>query len=215
MCAPIFPFMNFSLLKRLTIILAAAFVVIVFPSCATGPAEPPKKATHVLYEWHDDGGPEPVSVKINLTSQKAIVKRGDRQIAWCYVSTGKEGRGTPPGKYYVMEKIADKYSNKYGWVQNDAGEVTNSDAHPGVRVGPGEKYYPAPMPYWQRITGYGIGMHVGNIPTPGQPASHGCIRMPKEFAPLLYEVTKVGTPVTIEYGKSDAPVPAPVNVTVM
>ena len=39
--------------------------------------------------------------------------------------------------------------------------------------------------------------------------------MPKEFAPLLYEVTKVGTPVTIEYGKSDAPVPAPVNVTVM
>ena len=71
------------------------------------------------------------------------------------------------------------------------------------------------MPYWQRITGYGIGMHVGNIPTPGQPASHGCIRMPKEFAPLLYEVTKVGTPVTIEYGKSDAPVPAPVNVTVM
>ncbi len=195
--------------------MAAASVVILFPSCATAPGGPPKKAEHVLYEWHDDGGPEPVSVKINLTSQKAIVKRGDRQIAWCYVATGKEGRGTPAGKYYVMEKITDKYSNKYGWVQNEAGVVTNADAHPGVRVGPGEKYYPAPMPYWQRITGYGIGMHVGNIPVPGQPASHGCIRMPKEFAPLLYEVTKVGTPVTIEYGKPEVTVPVPAHVTVM
>jgi lipoprotein-anchoring transpeptidase ErfK/SrfK len=46
-------------------------------------------------------------------------------------------------------------------------------------------------------------MHIGIIPEPGKPASHGCIRMPKDFTPRLYEVTKVGTPVKIVYGAQD------------
>ncbi|RYD55255.1 MAG: murein L,D-transpeptidase, partial [Verrucomicrobiaceae bacterium] len=32
---------------------------------------------------------------------------------------------------------------------------------------------------------------------PGEAASHGCIRLPKDFVPTLYEVVKVGTPVKI------------------
>jgi lipoprotein-anchoring transpeptidase ErfK/SrfK len=48
-----------------------------------------------------------------------------------------------------------------------------------------------------RITHYGIGLHQGEIPRPGEAASHGCIRLPKEFVPKLYEVTKVGTPVKV------------------
>jgi lipoprotein-anchoring transpeptidase ErfK/SrfK len=42
-------------------------------------------------------------------------------------------------------------------------------------------------------------MHVGNIPRPGEPASHGCIRMPKDFVPTLFEMVKIGTPVKIGY----------------
>jgi hypothetical protein len=53
------------------------------------------------------------------------------------------------------------------------------------------------MPYWMRLTSYGIGMHGGLIPEPGKPASHGCIRLPKQFVPLLYEAVDIGTPVTI------------------
>jgi lipoprotein-anchoring transpeptidase ErfK/SrfK len=53
------------------------------------------------------------------------------------------------------------------------------------------------MPYWMRLTSYGIGMHAGVIPKPGETASHGCIRLPKELAPVLYDAVKVGTPVTI------------------
>ena len=53
------------------------------------------------------------------------------------------------------------------------------------------------MPFWMRLTGYGIGMHAGIIPEPGQPASHGCIRLPHNIAPLLFHAVKVGTPVTI------------------
>ena len=63
-------------------------------------------------------------------------------------------------------------------------------------------YVPAPMPYWMRLTSYGIGMHGGLIPEPGKPASHGCIRMPKRFVPVLFDSVEVGTPVTISHKKS-------------
>lgn len=172
-------------------------------SCASTADKPIPRAEHVMYEWHDMGGPGEVNVVINLTTQKALVKRGSRLIGWCYVATGKEGKGTPAGSYRVMEKLVEKYSNKYGWVEDEMGNVTNGDATPAVKLKPGEKYNPAPMPYWHRLTSYGIGMHVGVIPEPGTPASHGCIRMPKDFCPLFFGVTKVGTPVKIVYGPND------------
>ena len=44
-------------------------------------------------------------------------------------------------------------------------------------------YSSAPMPFMQRITWSGVALHEGgNI---GHPASHGCIRMPREFAMKL------------------------------
>ena len=51
-------------------------------------------------------------------------------------------------------------------------------------------YSGAPMPYMQRITWSGIAMHAG--PRPGYPASHGCIRLPEDFAVRLFHTTKVG-----------------------
>ncbi len=113
------------------------------------------------------------------------------------MATGKEGRSTSPGSYKITEKIVDKHSNRYGWIENEFGEVTNDDATPGTGLQPGERYVPAPMPYWMRLTDYGIGMHVGKIPSPGEPASHGCIRMPEEFVPTLFDNVTVGTPVKI------------------
>jgi hypothetical protein len=53
------------------------------------------------------------------------------------------------------------------------------------------------MPYWMRITSWGVGMHAGDIPEPGLPASHGCIRLPRDFAGTLYGVVNIGTRVTI------------------
>jgi lipoprotein-anchoring transpeptidase ErfK/SrfK len=168
-------------------------------SCSSSAPSPPVKAERVMYEWHDDGGPGPVSIEIDLGKQVATVKRGQREIGWSYVATGKEGRATKPGSYRVTEKVVDKHSNLYGWIENEYGEVVDDDASPGDPVGPGEQYMPAPMPYWMRLTDYGIGMHVGNIPSPGETASHGCIRMPEEFVPQLFEQVKIGTPVKITY----------------
>src|SRR5690606_27714779 len=94
---------------------------VILVSCAapSGPARPPQKAEHVMYQWYDDGGPGNVAVTINLTEQKAFVSRGGRDIGWSFVATGKEGHGTPGGRYKITEKIIDKYSNRYGWIEDE------------------------------------------------------------------------------------------------
>ena len=46
------------------------------------------------------------------------------------------------------------------------------------------------MPHMQRLTWSGIALHGGVLP--GHPASHGCIRLPYEFAGHLFDLTKVG-----------------------
>lgn len=155
------------------------------------------KSERPLHQWHDDGGPGRVSVTISLTDQIAEFKRGENDIGWCFVATGKEGHNTRPGSYSIMEKIEDKHSTIYGWFEDEYGNVTNGDAKSGQRVPKGMVYVPAPMPYWMRLTSYGVGMHGGLIPEPGKPASHGCIRMPKDFVPTLFQAVAVGTPVTI------------------
>jgi hypothetical protein len=179
-------------------------VALLTSSCAvpSEPPPPPRKAERPLYQWYDDGGEGKVTIRISLTDQIADIRRGDRDIGWCFVATGKEGHATRPGTYPITEKIVDKYSNAYGWFEDEFGNVTNGDAKASQKVPEGMVYVPAPMPYWMRLTNYGIGMHGGLIPEPGKPASHGCIRMPKEFVPLLFDVVKVGTPVVITHAPS-------------
>ena len=49
-------------------------------------------------------------------------------------------------------------------------------------------YSGAPMPFMQRITWSGVAMHEGALP--GYPASHGCIRLPHDFAKRMFGVTQ-------------------------
>jgi len=46
-----------------------------------------------------------------------------------------------------------------------------------------------------RLSGMPFGMHAGYLP--GYPASHGCIRMPKDKAALFFKNVNIGTPVRI------------------
>ena len=179
--------------------LSSVTLALISASCGVDPRHPVvhRRADRVMHQWYDDGGSGKVTIRISLSDQIAEFKRGGRDIGWCYVATGKEGHGTSPGTYKITEKIVDKYSNIYGWFEDEFGNVTDGDAKASQRVPEGMVYVPAPMPYWMRLTSYGIGMHGGIIPEPGAPASHGCIRLPKEFVSTLYEVVDVGTPVVI------------------
>ena len=51
------------------------------------------------------------------------------------------------------------------------------------------------MPHMQRLTWDGIAIHAGQLPS--YPASHGCVRLPEDFAAKLYKVTNLGTTVII------------------
>jgi len=62
-------------------------------------------------------------------------------------------------------------------------------------------YNNAPMPYMQRLTWGGIALHAGGLP--GYPASHGCIRLPSEFARRLFEISPMGMTVVVASAASD------------
>lgn len=88
----------------------------------TRPRSPKEISSTNHYAWSDKGGSDPVKVHVNLGTQRLYVTRGDKRVGWCYVSTGREGHDTPAGTYRVTEKIADKRSNLYGWIENSVGE---------------------------------------------------------------------------------------------
>lgn len=183
--------------------LPAAIIAALLASCVTPkpPAEPEKPATpekpKSLYEWNGTG--RSVShMKVNIDEQKVYIFSGKEQIGWATVATGLRSYPTPVGDYKVMEKVANKKSNLFGKTYTSAGKLMNSDAKMGRDSIPeGGRFEGATMPYYLRLTGDGVGMHAGPIPRPGNRASHGCIRMPRSFAPLLFASTTVGTPVSI------------------
>jgi len=163
-----------------------------------GGRHPAEVVDNVSY-WSGGGSGAP-SITINLTEQKAYFYKGDQVVGVALIATGKEGYDTPTGKFRIMEKIADKKSDTYGWMYNADGSVQNYDADIRVDpVPPGGHFDGAAMPYWMRITNTGIGMHQGPIPVPGSPASHGCIRTSKLVIAEFFENARVGMPVRIVY----------------
>jgi lipoprotein-anchoring transpeptidase ErfK/SrfK len=160
-------------------------------------SQPREVVDEVSYWTGGEGAP---SITINLTEQRAYFYKGGQLAGVALVATGKEGYDTPARKYRIMEKIADKRSDLYGWMYDASGTVVNYDADVRVDAVPtGGRFEGADMPYWMRLTGGGIGMHQGIIPVPGSPASHGCIRVSKLVAALFFENARVGMPVTIVY----------------
>ncbi|MGJ8724400.1 MAG: L,D-transpeptidase family protein [Roseibacillus sp.] len=148
--------------------------------------------------WNNEPGDGPFRVEIDLSEQLASFYRGSVQVGQTQVATGKSGHATPTGSFRITEKIVDKRSNLYGQIFGSNGELVNSGADKRKDSVPsGGKFVGAPMPYWMRLTSYGIGMHVGAIPYPGSPASHGCIRMPEATARLAFASSRVGTPVKV------------------
>ncbi len=155
---------------------------------------PAKEAGAPLYVWTGGSLTGPLHITIDLSEQRAILQRGGQPAGWTYVATGKSGHGTKTGSFSVSEKVRDKVSSSWGQIVNSRGDVVVADAKAG-RDGSG-RFVGAPMPFWMRIYG-AVGMHAGFIPNPGSPASHGCIRLPRGIAEIIFDIVETGTPVTI------------------
>ncbi|MES2707233.1 MAG: L,D-transpeptidase [Verrucomicrobiota bacterium] len=128
------------------------------------------------YVWKPEISPAgPVVVIVSLREQTLYVYRNGIRIGRSTISSGKAGHRTPTGVFTILEKNVKHYSSLYKG---------------------------ASMPYQERLTWGGIAMHAGQLP--GYPASHGCVRLPYDFARKLYAVTSRGSTVIVTDGKASS-----------
>lgn len=133
-------------------------------------------------------------VIINLSDQSAsLVERG-RTTLVSPIASGKSGSQTPTGNFSIFNKDINHLSRSFGLVVDASGRVVNPSATPSTPVPRGDHYQPAPMPYFMEFSS-AVGMHAGYLP--GYPASHGCVRMPRDLAALFFQRVQIGTPVTV------------------
>jgi hypothetical protein len=136
----------------------------------------------------------PFRVEIDLSQQTAYLIRGRRIVMQSPVSSGRYGHLTETGSFKVIEKERNHSSSIYGKIVDANGRTVVTDADVDMKVPPGCRFVPAPMPWFMRFHG-ADGMHAGYLP--GYPASHGCVRMPDQLAIAFYNAVDVGTPVTV------------------
>jgi hypothetical protein len=129
-----------------------------------------RETKHRKHEVARDRGPPkgPFTIVVAIGPQEALLYGQNGLIDRASISTGMPGHPTPMGVFTVISKARWHASNIYSG---------------------------APMPFMQRITWSGVALHAG--PRPGYPASHGCIRLPEDFAIRLFHTTKVGTRVIV------------------
>jgi lipoprotein-anchoring transpeptidase ErfK/SrfK len=133
-------------------------------------------------------------VIIDLTEQAAYLIQDGRLTMISPISSGKEGWGTPTGSFRVFSKDLNHQSGDFGLIGDSYGRIVNPNATPRTHVPQGCRYIPAPMPYFMEFRKY-VGMHAGYLP--GYPASHGCVRMPRDLAAEFFARVQVGTPVEV------------------
>ena len=136
-------------------------------------------------------------VVICLSQQRGRLYVGNQVAADWPVSTGIPGRATPTGNFSVREKKPDHASNRYGKMYDAEGKCVNYNADAFKNAVPeGGRFVGSPMPYWMRLTGDGVGMHIGKVRA-GRRLSHGCIRTPGEMARELYRILSIGSKVNV------------------
>jgi lipoprotein-anchoring transpeptidase ErfK/SrfK len=165
------------------LLVAAVFSL---ASCATVPE---------LGGLMDRGGTKGRKIVVSLESQTATLYHYGKLVAVSPISSGREGKASPVGKFSVIEKDVDHRSTLYGnYVRNGKVVKENVDIRKGGRPA-GSKFEGVPMPYFLRFSG-AYGLHAGKVP--GYPASSGCIRLPKRHAKRFYEAVRLGTPVVVQ-----------------
>lgn len=106
-------------------------------------------------------------IEISLADQRATFYRDGIVALETEISTGRAGFDTKTGEYVITDKHRDHTST----------------------------LYPAKMPFFMRLSCKDFGLHEGYVP--GRPASHGCIRLPKDAAQRLFADAPIGTWVSI------------------
>ena len=154
--------------RRFTIVTVAATAALLALTPPADAAARHENPAHPVEAAAPRDAGAPIMAIVSIKSQQVTIYDADGWILRAPVSTGIKGRETPAGVFSVVEKDKDHHSNLY------------DDAW---------------MPNMERITWSGIALHGG--PLPGYAASHGCIRMPYDFAENLFGKAQIGMRVII------------------
>ncbi len=106
-------------------------------------------------------------IEVHLASQIAFLEDGSRVVRIVKVSTGAPGFTTPRGSYTIYRKHPRDWSYPYS----------------------------VWLPYASYFVG-GIAFHE-SPDVPAFAASHGCVRVPRDDAPIVYSFAALHTPVTV------------------
>jgi lipoprotein-anchoring transpeptidase ErfK/SrfK len=169
------------------------------------PLQPQRKAADLIHRQEPlkinqsilkEATPDTVRVVVSIPKQRAWLMVGDQIAADSPVSSGKRGHSTPTGNFTVLEKDPNHHSSLYGNFVDGSGRIVRGGVSAHIDSAPsGTHFAGAEMKWFMRLTGDGVGMHIGILP--GYPASHGCVRMSSEGAKFFYDHVKVGTPVAV------------------
>jgi len=110
---------------------------------------------------------EGLCILVRISNQDAWMYNNGRPINSSRVTTGKRGKETPMGFFYVINRHKD-------WIST---------------------IYHREMPFFLRLNPGDFGLHQGVLS--GEPASNGCIRLPMGKAEEFFNQTPIGTPVFI------------------
>lgn len=105
---------------------------------------------------------------VSLASQHIDVYGANGTVARSRISSGTAANPTPTGIFSILQRNRYHESNIYS---------------------------NAPMPFMQRLTWSGIALHEGHVPN--HPASHGCIRLPAQFAQSMWGIGRIGMRVIV------------------
>lgn len=109
------------------------------------------------------------SIIVDTENQRTWLFKDGINVLTSSICPGKDGKETPKGSFQVISKHKE-------WVST---------------------IYHVSMPFLLRLNADNgaIGLHAGAIAL--NPASHGCIRLPVEYAIAFFENTPIGTPVIV------------------
>jgi lipoprotein-anchoring transpeptidase ErfK/SrfK len=161
-------------------------LMLLFQSCTSVPE---------ISALMDQGGTSGRQIVVSLSQQKAYLYYYGKLVATSPISSGREGKSTPVGRFRVIQKSPNHRSSLYGnYVRDGRVVVENVDVRKGGRP-PGSRFEGVPMPYFLRFTG-AYGLHAGRVP--GYPASSGCVRLPPRHAKRFFNAVQIGTPVIVQ-----------------
>lgn len=107
-------------------------------------------------------------IVVDISQQKAFLYVNGEVGVETPVSTARAGKRTPRGEFTITQK---------------------------VRTGKTSTIYGCDLPCWMRLDSSAYGLHVGELP--GYPASAGCVRLPSNIAPIIFDHASSGTVVKI------------------